>query len=298
MKSALSLLVVLVLSACVRHEPERAENKAYQPGTPAPDQTLSSHPTTTPAFDSLPAQWRETLLLQLGGVVDYELVTDLGADHLGRRIRAVEPCRSAWSAGNVALLADDTPLGLLDVNSIQAGYRHEFAWYVCGQGCTFLSVVSKTVSGTGVWFFTRNVFRLTQNTATLALSIPAWGHLCGWGFPEVRDYSCPIRIEDTRDPVLTCNWHLDIDEGILEIKGSCRFVWNANTNEFYPEDRGEGERLESLGWDGEDQLINHHFTAFRNWAKATSKPASDWLLKLRQGCKLESSRVLIDLILS
>jgi hypothetical protein len=153
------------------------------------------------------------------------------------------------------------------------------------------------MSGSGVWFFTRNIFHLTQSAATLALSIPAWGHLCGWGIPYCRDYTCPIRIASLDGPVLTCDWNLDIDEGLIEFGGSCRFLWNPHILEFYPEERNAKEKLEGLGSHGQDGLVSHHFPAFRQWAKEKGQPAKDWLRKLREGCELESSRVLIDMIL-
>lgn len=297
MKLACVILLVLPLTGCVRQEPNREEGFRteclrclHSASAPAP-------PPSTPLFDNLPIQWRQKMLQQLDNTVDWEQVTVMGKDHLGRTVRAVEPRRCCWHSINVAILADEVPLGLLDVESVQAGYDHDFDLLVWEGNKTFLSIVSKSMSGTGIWFFTRKLFELTETATRPVLCLPAWGHLCGWGFPDCQNYSCDIRFESSSSPILACDWQLDIDEGLIEISGTCRYLWNANTNEFYPEDRGEGERLGSLGWDGEDQLVIHHFPALRTWAKAKGKHASDWLLKLRQGCKLESSRVLIDLIL-
>ncbi|CAG0968539.1 hypothetical protein PLCT2_01203 [Planctomycetaceae bacterium] len=141
MRFAFIIFISFVLASCVQQEADHKAQSAERSSTGGCIQDSVGQLVRTPVFDSLPCELRANLLRQLDGKMDWERVTDIGFDHLERKIRAIEPCRSAWSSVNVALMADETPLGLLDVSSIQAGYPHEYELLVCGQSRTFLSVV-------------------------------------------------------------------------------------------------------------------------------------------------------------
>lgn len=301
MRTAICIALVVLLSGCVRREPEplpascRSVQSAHIPETPPVTEPEEPIP---PCFAQLPAKVREQIIADLGGDPETELVHELGVDHLGRQLRLIQPMRYANDTLCAAIVCNTEAVGTLPSTMHKFAMYSSFELVTDGASATFLMDFGKVSSGPGYSRSASRVFRVERDGLKHVYTSPGAGYeLDSFEGCFHRGFSTDPVISSWNPLIMSVKWELDLNEGKFTTRGHCEFEWNEYISEFYPASYGEYERMQGVLVDGPDGLISHYFPAFRQWAKEKGQPAKEWLRNLREGCELESSRVLIDMIL-
>lgn len=297
MKSLYLLVALSLLSGCVRQSAALPCVSAQRDTKGNATVVSSGSGPSVTEFNRLPVEWRRSITHELGGSPEYELAIDLGKDHLGRTIRLVKPCRYASFVWCGAVVTEEGPLALLP-SAYYNSSCEPLRLISDGVHAAFMLISGKVGWGMGYCRYETRVFKIDRSSANLVFTTAGTGYempCTEWCYH--REFATGVSITTWEPLILTAAWSLDLNEGEFNTEGICDFAWNPDIYEFYPIDSGEYDRMVGVCHDGPDSLIAHHFPALRNWAKAKGQPACDWLKKLRLSCKLESSRVLIDMIL-